>query len=68
VGELDAPVADEQRALAMAAVQRARFRAGPAGWTSRPALAAAAMVAMLLTVTFGTPRGGAWVSGGACRR
>ncbi|HEX6040063.1 anti-sigma factor family protein [Longimicrobium sp.] len=62
LAELDTPpVADEQRALAMAAVQRARFRARPV-WVSRPGLAAAAIVALLLTVTFGTPPGRAWVS------
>ncbi|HEX6912943.1 MAG TPA: hypothetical protein VF142_21215 [Longimicrobium sp.] len=62
LGELDAPLPDERRALAMAAVQRARFRARPAAWAGRPALAAAAMVALMLTVTFGTPPGRAWVS------
>jgi hypothetical protein len=62
LGELDAPVTDEQRALAMAAVQRARFRARPFAAVSRP-LAVAAMVALLLTVTFGTPPGRAWVNG-----
>jgi hypothetical protein len=62
LGELDAPLSDERRALAMAAVQRARFRARPASWASRPALAAAAMVALMLTITFGTPPGRAWVS------
>lgn len=62
LAELDAPVSDEQRALAMATLQRARFRARPAAWVSRPGLAAAAMVALLLTAAFGTPPGRAWVS------
>jgi hypothetical protein len=62
LGELDAPVPDdEKRALAMAAVERARFRARPHAWASRPGLAAAAMVALLLTMAFGTPPGRAWV-------
>jgi hypothetical protein len=64
LGDLDVPAPDdEKRALAMAAVERARFRSRPAAWASRPGLAAAAMVAMLLTVAFGTPPGRAWVSG-----
>jgi anti-sigma factor RsiW len=68
LAELDVPpVSDERRALAMAAVQRARFRARPMAWTSRPALAAAAMVALLLTAAFGTAPGRAWVSGAAER-
>lgn len=67
LGALDnAPVADERRALAMAAVERARFRAR-ASWGGRPALAAAAMVALMLTVAFGTPPGRAWVGGAAER-
>lgn len=66
LGELDAPASDEQKALAMAAVQRARFRARPFAAVSRP-LAAAAMIAMLLTVTFGTPPGRAWVNGAVQR-
>lgn len=62
LGGLDEPVADERRALAMAAVERARFRSrAQQGWGSRGMLAAAAMVAMLLTVAFGTPPGRAWV-------
>lgn len=64
LAELDVPpVSDERRALAMAAVQRARFRARPMAWASRPALAAAAMVALMLTAAFGTAPGRAWVSG-----
>ena len=63
----DAPVADERRALAMAAVERARFRARGAAWGGRPALAAAAMVALMLTVAFGTPPGRAWMGGAAER-
>jgi hypothetical protein len=64
LGELDAPVPDdEKRALAMATVERARFRARPHAWASRPSLAAAAMVALLLTAAFGTAPGRAWVSG-----
>lgn len=64
LGDLDMPAPDdEKRALAMAAVERARFRSRSAAWMSRPGLAAAAMVALLLTVTFGTPPGRAWVSG-----
>ncbi|HYW10909.1 MAG TPA: zf-HC2 domain-containing protein, partial [Longimicrobium sp.] len=63
LADLDVPAPDdEKRALAMAAVERARFRAR-AGWGGRPALAAAAMVAMLLTVAFGSAPGRAWVSG-----
>jgi hypothetical protein len=62
LGELDTPVTDERRALAMAAVQRARFRARPFAAFSGP-MAAAAMVALMLTVAFGTPPGRAWVSG-----
>jgi hypothetical protein len=68
LGDLDVPAPDdEKRALAMAAVERARFRARPAAWASRPALAAAAMVAMLLTLAFGTAPGRAWVSGAVVR-
>jgi hypothetical protein len=64
LGDLDVPTPDdEKRALAMAAVERARFRARSHAWGGRPALAAAAMVAMMLTVAFGTPPGRAWVSG-----
>ena len=64
LAELDVPpVTDERRALAMAAVQRARFRARPMAWASRPALAAAAMVALMLTAAFGTAPGRAWVIG-----
>lgn len=64
LSDLDVPAPDdEKRALAMAAVERARFRSRPAAWASRPGLAAAAMVAMLLTVAFGTPPGRAWVNG-----
>ena len=63
LGELDQPAPDdEKRALAMAAVQRARFRARSHAWSGRPALAAAATVALLLTVAFGTPPGRAWVN------
>jgi hypothetical protein len=68
LGDLDAPAPDdEKRALAMAAVERARFRARSHAWSSRPALAAAAMIALLLTITFGTPPGRAWVSAAAER-
>jgi hypothetical protein len=66
LGGLDAPASDEQKALAMAAVQRARFRARPFAAVSRP-LAAAAMIALMLTVTFGTPPGRAWVNGAVQR-
>jgi hypothetical protein len=65
---VDEPLADERRALAMAAVERARFRSrASSGWGSRPMLAAAAMIAMLLTVAFGTPPGRAWVGSAAER-
>lgn len=67
LAELEAPVADEQRALAMAAVERARFRARPQVWGGRGALAAAAVVALMLTMAFGTPPGRAWVGGAAER-
>jgi anti-sigma factor RsiW len=67
LGALDAPApTDDQRALAMAAVQRARFRARPLAAVRTP-LAAAAMVALLLTAAFGTPPGRAWVSGAVDR-
>jgi hypothetical protein len=65
---VDEPASDERRALAMAAVERARFRSRAShGWGSRPMLAAAAMVAMMLTVAFGTPPGRAWVGSAAER-
>jgi hypothetical protein len=69
LGGLDEPaVPDERRALAMAAVERARFRSRASqGWGSRPMLAAAAMVALMLTVAFGTPPGRAWVGSAAER-
>lgn len=68
LGGLDEPVADERKALAMAAVERARFRSRARhGWGSRGMLAAAAMVAMLLTVAFGTPPGRAWMGAAAER-
>lgn len=68
LGGVDEPASDERRALAMAAVERARFRSRAThGWGSRPMLAAAAMVAMMLTVAFGTPPGRAWVVGAAER-
>jgi hypothetical protein len=68
LGAVDEPASDERRALAMAAVERARFRSrAQYGWRSRPMLAAAAMVAMLLTVAFGTPPGRAWVGTAAER-
>jgi hypothetical protein len=68
LGGVDEPASDERRALAMAAVERARFRSRAAhGWGSRPMLAAAAMVAMMLTVAFGTPPGRAWVGSAAER-
>lgn len=64
LGDLDSPAPDdEKRALAMAAVERARFRARSHMWSGRPALAAAAMVALMLTMAFGTAPGRAWVSG-----
>lgn len=64
LGDLDVPAPDdEKRALAMAAVERARFRARSHAWGGRPALAAAAMVALMLTMAFGTAPGRAWVSG-----
>ncbi|HEU4883429.1 MAG TPA: hypothetical protein VFT45_14305 [Longimicrobium sp.] len=59
---VDEPASDERRALAMAAVERARFRSRAShGWVNRGSLAAAAMIAMLLTVAFGTLPGRAWV-------
>lgn len=63
LGALDEPAGDERKALAMAAVERARFRSrGTGGWNGgRGVLAAAAMVALLLTVSFGTAPGRAWV-------
>lgn len=63
LGALDEPAGDERKALAMAAVERARFRSRGAGaWSGgRGWLAAAATVALLLTVSFGTPPGRAWV-------
>lgn len=68
LGAVDEPVADERRALAMAAVERARFRSRASrGWGSRGSLAAAAMVAMLLTVAFGTMPGRAWMGRAAER-
>jgi hypothetical protein len=68
LGGVDEPASDERRALAMAAVERARFRSRAShGWGSRPMLAAAAMVAMMLTVAFGTPPGRAWVGSAAER-
>lgn len=68
LGALDEPAGDERKALAMAAVERARFRSRGAGaWVSRGTLAAAAMVALLLTVSFGTPPGRAWMGGVAER-
>ena len=69
LAELDAaPPADERRALAMAAVERARFRRRPvSAWSSRGTLAAAASIALLLTVAFGTPPGRAWVGSAAER-
>jgi len=68
LGALDTPAADERKALAMAAVERARFRSRASGaWASRPTLAAAAMVALMLTVSFGTLPGRAWMSGVAER-
>ncbi|MBW3655311.1 MAG: hypothetical protein KY444_04340, partial [Gemmatimonadetes bacterium] len=49
---------------ALAAARRARYR-GPAAtpFLRRPMLQAAAIVALLLTVAFGTPPGRAWVGG-----
>ncbi|HEX5871269.1 MAG TPA: hypothetical protein VFY65_12670, partial [Longimicrobium sp.] len=68
LGGVDEPVSDERRALAMAAVERARFRSrARQGWGSRGVLAAAAMVAMMLTVAFGTLPGRAWMSTAAER-
>lgn len=68
LGAVDEPASDDRRALAMAAVERARFRSRASrGWGSRGMLAAAAMVAMLLTVAFGTPPGRAWVGSAAER-
>jgi hypothetical protein len=65
---VDEPLADERRALGMAAVERARFRSRARhGWGSRGSLAAAAMIAMLLTVAFGTPPGRAWMGSAAER-
>jgi hypothetical protein len=63
LGALDQPAGDERKALAMAAVERARFRRRGAGaWADRRTLAAAAMIALLLTVSFGTLPGRAWMS------
>jgi hypothetical protein len=69
LGALDESAGDERKALAMAAVERARFRSRGAGaWTGgRGMLAAAATIALLLTVSFGTAPGRAWVSGMAER-
>ncbi|MBW3569856.1 MAG: hypothetical protein KY467_02005 [Gemmatimonadetes bacterium] len=65
---VDEPVPAERRERAVAAVQRARFRGRAAhGWGRQGTLAAAASVAMLLTVAFGTPPGRAWVGGAAER-
>lgn len=68
LASLDRAPSDQRRALAMAAVERARFRrpAG-AGWDRRGLLAAAASIALLLTVAFGTPPGRAWVGTAAER-
>ena len=56
------PASDERRALAMAAVERARFRRRAVqGWGGRALLQAAAAVALLLTLAFGTPPGRAMV-------
>ena len=63
LGALDQPAGDERKALAMAAVERARFRSrGAAAWTDRRMLAMAATVALLLTVSFGTLPGRALMS------
>ncbi|HEV3052703.1 MAG TPA: hypothetical protein VGX50_20485 [Longimicrobium sp.] len=63
LGALDQPAGDERKALAMAAVERARFRSRRAGaWGDRRTLAVAAMIALLLTVSFGTLPGRAWMS------
>jgi hypothetical protein len=64
LGALDGqPAGDERKALAMAAVERARFRRRGAGtWADRRTLAAAAMIALLLTVSFGTLPGRALMS------
>ena len=61
---LDEPVPAGRRDQALAAVRRARYR-GPAAtpFLQRPMLQAAAIVALLLTVAFGTPPGRAWVGG-----
>lgn len=65
---LDPAPDDARRALAMAAVERARFRRrAPAAWNRSGMLAAAASVALLLTVAFGTPNGRAWVGDAAER-
>lgn len=65
---VDAPVAEERRAAALAAVDQARFRRRPLqAWGGQGMLAAAATVALMLTVAFGTPPGRAWV-GGAVER
>jgi hypothetical protein len=63
LGALDQPPGDERKALAMAAVERARFRSRGAGaWGDRRMLAVAATVALLLTVSFGTLPGRALMS------
>jgi anti-sigma factor RsiW len=65
---VDEPATDARRTRALAAVERARFRSrATQGWGSRPMLAAAAMVALMLTVAFGTPPGRAWVGSAAER-
>jgi hypothetical protein len=64
LADLDEPLSADRRAQAMAAVEQARFRRpASAGAGSRGMLAAAAMVALMLTVAFGTPQGRAWVGG-----
>ena len=68
LADLDEPVSDDRRAQVMAAIESARFRRpASTGWGSRGMLAAAAVVALMLTVAFGTPPGRAWV-GGAVER
>jgi hypothetical protein len=68
LASLDTAPSDPRRALAMAAVERARFRRPErAGWDRRGLLAAAASIALLLTVAFGTPPGRAWVGTAAER-
>jgi len=59
--ELDAPVAEERREQARAAMQGARFRRRWLPAVDPDSLRMAAMIALLLSVAFATPPGRAWV-------